>query len=375
MAAGDARGGWTALAEPPVEPRLGAALAADADRLLLAGGWRHESPDNLFPDDGALLNLETGEWQQISLPERRLSAVKAMAARGSFVVVAAVCVEGSDDPNCVPEADYFASFEPDSGAWRTLASAPVSAAGLEPLLWTGEEAIFVHEIPLQHRHTFWAYSLEANQWRELPASPLGHIDTVCATESAVVAFSHSFELRTGETLDVDPETPGGPAGEVVAVGEPRVAVFDSNEGSWSESSSPPEQMSARTDFDFACTSDAAVVLDDENAAVLEVTTREWRTAADAPGRLALYRSGSFYVDRRLFVWGADRQGLVLDTGSGQWGSFGAPPIDAAATRVPGGVVVYVHRSPEEWGRQPRSFRYVPSADPAADRFPADRTGA
>jgi hypothetical protein len=157
-----------------------------------------------------------GSWE--GLPEAPLSARHGAHAFSTGKVV--LVIGGIDTDPCPPAADCVpperpalrdgAAFDLASGTWRRIADAPVpldyltgALLGDTLLLWVSGNGFLPGEVP-----AFLAYHVAEDRWEELPPppSPQTELLQLIATESAIVAYLSTQELRVTPDLLYEPES-------------------------------------------------------------------------------------------------------------------------------------------------------------------------
>lgn len=156
--------GWRVLADPPIEPRGGAALAAGNGDAFLVGGYASDGDGVTFRDDAALFTGTAQQWRRVTLPLERVTSPRAIRAGEKWIVLGTVCSASStDDPNCVPDGALFTEYDPVGDAWRSFGTPPVPVAGLLPMAWTGKEVAYLWSQPDRQRLLL-AHDPVADRW-------------------------------------------------------------------------------------------------------------------------------------------------------------------------------------------------------------------
>lgn len=115
---GDQRPGWSALPEPPIEPRTNPAVSSlDDDSVAIVGGRSYLPDDNSYVvhADGALYDVGERRWTQLPPLPQPLEAPAAADADGRLVIIGVPCQQfDPEDGDCSPGG--YASYVYDSAA-------------------------------------------------------------------------------------------------------------------------------------------------------------------------------------------------------------------------------------------------------------------
>ncbi|MGY4859814.1 hypothetical protein [Cryobacterium sp. AP23] len=170
------------------------------------------------PEPVAPLDLPIDEsWGE--LPKSPLSARRSSV--GAWVEGRFLVVGGWSDPPCPPTADCAytepaqrdgASFNPYSGVWARIASAPVPVSEYSSAVLNGDLFLFAYDVANgglevdgdgQMLVSFLRYNSEADAWTALPSPPSG--GHLVAAGERVLSISGSDENIVGVDAVFDPE--------------------------------------------------------------------------------------------------------------------------------------------------------------------------
>jgi hypothetical protein len=184
-----AAGRWSALPRAPIVPRDGAAVVWTGTELLAWGGASGYGGEELRAD-GAAYDPATGRWRLLAsapLSGRQGQASvwtgRELIVWGGYDRIAARHLHVADDG---------AAYDPASDTWRRLPSAPLSARTNSLAVWTGREMLVlggqpaVTNGPRSYDRDGAAYDPALNRWRHIdpPVPPTGHgLDWVAAVQA------------------------------------------------------------------------------------------------------------------------------------------------------------------------------------------------
>lgn len=171
------------------------------------------------PESIATADLPTDEsWGE--LPTSPLSARRSSV--GAWVEDRFLVVGGWSDQPCPPTADCAysepaqrdgASFNPYSGVWARIASAPVPVSEYSSAVVNGDLFLFAYDVADgglqvdedgQMLVSFLHYNLKSDAWTTLPSPPSG--GRLVAAGDRVLSISGSDENIVGPDAVFDPET-------------------------------------------------------------------------------------------------------------------------------------------------------------------------
>jgi hypothetical protein len=163
--------GWTQLPAPP-EVRSGAATAWTGRELLVWGGFKGFD-ERAVSAEGLAFDATFRTWSAMPLGPLQARALAASAWTGTELLVWGGW-SGMSGPEFVDGFyDDGAAFDPASGTWRRLPSAPITARA--PLsVWTGREllvwgtALRMEDRPRDGA----AYDPANDTWRVIPEAPI-----------------------------------------------------------------------------------------------------------------------------------------------------------------------------------------------------------
>jgi hypothetical protein len=176
---------WQAMPEAPLAGRIHPAHAWTGTELLVWGGRSAGQPRTEWFADGAAYNPQTGVWRV--LPPAPISARAPMFAwTGRELVVWGTVERGLQTP---PDG---AAYDPATDAWRPIAAAPIELTDASPV-WTGREIIVLgaslapgDNAPATPTAIAAAYDPAANAWRTLPHPDLSPQASTAAWDGAEV---------------------------------------------------------------------------------------------------------------------------------------------------------------------------------------------
>ncbi|MFP3907907.1 MAG: kelch repeat-containing protein, partial [Acidimicrobiales bacterium] len=205
--------GWSTVPAAPIEPRWGHHAFWAGDRLLVWGGTA--GPDHLAEcfTDGALYDPASSTWEAIPPApgaDQRCGA-SAVWTDDELVVFGGYDDTGPPTPGSV--LGDGAAFDPDTGEWRSIPSAPVEPRYSADAVWTGREVIVVggtgdagpDEVgsPLGDGA---AYDPGSDQWRTIaswPLEPRTGAAAVWSGDEMVVVGGREVDVEDGGTQDFD----------------------------------------------------------------------------------------------------------------------------------------------------------------------------
>jgi len=205
--------GWSELPAPP-EVRSRAATAWTGSQLIVWGGYVFDGGGDKTPtDDGFIFDAASRTWSRV--PDGPLSprSNAAVAWTGEELLIWG----GFTGTDCCLPSEMFlddgAAFDPDTGRWRRLAEGPLEERA--PFsVWTGEELIVWgstgRELYLRDGA---AYDPSSDSWRAIAEAPLALTDaTTVWTGAEMIVFGSSLdgnnrsETKTAIGVAYDPET-------------------------------------------------------------------------------------------------------------------------------------------------------------------------
>lgn len=166
---------WEAIPAAPIEARWGHEAVWTGDELLVWGGTA--GPDHLAAcfTDGARYDPGARQWQPISAApgEERCGAAVAWSGE-ELLVFGGHAGQGPPAPG--DRHDDGVAFDPDTGQWRAIPAAPISARSGALGAWVGDELVVYGGHSSDDGFTYTndgaAYDPDDDAWRELPDSPL-----------------------------------------------------------------------------------------------------------------------------------------------------------------------------------------------------------
>lgn len=165
--------GWHEFTSPPLDPRTGAAVVGDDERLYIVGGWEFLCPpaaDCALPDtdafrDGAVLDVATGDWTM--LPDTPFPIVPASAA----VVDGALYLRCGTHSACA--GTPLLQLRPGADGWDELSDVPdVDSPSQHHLVSVGGMLYAFADSDERGETTDYRYEVEADQWLALADDPL-----------------------------------------------------------------------------------------------------------------------------------------------------------------------------------------------------------
>ena len=176
---------WQDMPSAPLAGRIHPAHAWTGTELLVWGGRSAGQPRTEWFADGAAYNPQTGVWRM--LPPAPISARAPMFAwTGRELVVWGTVERGLQTP---PDG---AAYDPAADSWRPIAAAPVELTDATAV-WTGREIIVVgaslspsDNAPATPTAIAAAYNPSTNAWRTLPHPDLSPQAATAAWNGAEV---------------------------------------------------------------------------------------------------------------------------------------------------------------------------------------------
>lgn len=306
-----------------------APLAAAGAVLLVAACGAADSRDSASGDGD-----RADSWQAVSAAP--LSPREG--ALGLWTGKEVLLIGGSDARPCPPSASCLppdvppladgAAFDPQTGAWRRIADAPVPFEWAQGVVTGTTAYLWIPGSPGRPNAAgaFLAYRIEEDRWQELPLPPgdLERLHGIVQAGDRIVAYTASDEQGEGPDL-----------------------VFDPGAGSWSEL--PPDPLSPSFDRSMAWSGSELVLFEHElvpnpgserpaltRAAALDLETGSWRRLPDseilgtgpwvlAEGRLINPMLGGT-DGGETGNWGRTYPyGGILDPEAGRWSALPDPP--------------------------------------------------
>ena len=301
------------LASAPLSGRSTMASVWTGEEMIIWGG---DSDDGQF-DDGAAYDPRRDAWSP--LPDGPLDARNAPAAVWTGTEVLLWGGHASSDDPASPNGiayDDGAAYDPATGAWRTIAPAPMRSAGRPIAVWTGSEMVVLAGFNSADAA---AYDPSTDRWRRLPGLP-GQLQAPTpvavwtGTEVVAVVADGTSTASGASIVALDPndggwtELPGQPPGMVALawtgdrlVGAAGSTAFELRSGAWVEVASAPAGSSV-TDGPTVWTGEALVQWNGDSAIAIDPEAGTWRAI---PSGLDTQRiqPAAVWADGVLLAWG------------------------------------------------------------------------
>ena len=164
---------WSALPTSPMTPRLDPSLLWTGTEMIVWGGHRivnAEQREGLV--DGAIYNPHNQEWRLIPSAPLSSRTSPTVVWTGEALIVWGGWVDSAPFRSFGNPTFDGAAFDPATGVWRAIATAPTSGRTLTSA-WTGDELIVVQG-PLDPRagtESALAYDPRADRWSEVAMPP------------------------------------------------------------------------------------------------------------------------------------------------------------------------------------------------------------
>lgn len=151
------------------------------DRIILWGGQTADVEESPTGEPGWSYELNNGQWSRLPASPKDPAIGAAGVWTGEDVIIC--CGEGD-------QFDDFAvtvAFDPETGAWRRLADAPISGTFTEAV-WTGTEMLVVASGGVA------AYDPGTDTWETLPSPPeSARLNEVAWTGDELIVWSREVE--------------------------------------------------------------------------------------------------------------------------------------------------------------------------------------
>lgn len=177
-----AAGTWTALDEPPVEPRSDAVSVWSGTEVLFWGGFADppNDVDNRM-HDGAALDPVTGAWRAIPGAPIDPSFQQTAVWTGTEMIVYGWQGSGGGGYSGTPSE--IAAYDPTADTWRVVPADPQGIITPALVTWTGAALLVLGVVSddLSGAFTGAAYDPVADTWTTIAPTPLeGHLGGVNA---------------------------------------------------------------------------------------------------------------------------------------------------------------------------------------------------
>lgn len=288
---------WEELPQPPVATRINHTATWAGDRLVVWGGQDQDSMR--ITADGAAYDPTTEDWAEIpAAPIEPRWGHEAVWTGEQLLVWG-----GSEGPDHLAEcfADG-ARYDPDAGEWTAVPAAPGGARCGSSVAWSGDELLIFGGYasnppqPGDRHDDGVAYDPEADEWRELPAAPIGPRASAAAawTGDHLVVYGGHSAAEDGDGFEY--HTDG--------------AVYDPASDEWSEidgSPLPPLNAIAGVAVDGELLvvggEDPDIGVEAHSTAVASYDPAEdrWTTRADMPGAHSVFETAA--ADGRVHLVG------------------------------------------------------------------------
>lgn len=267
------------LSSSPLAGRSTMASVWTGTEMLIWGG---DGPGGAR-SDGAAYNPRRDTWRM--LPDGPLTARNAPAA----VWTGKEMLLWGGHSKTVDHRDG-AAFDPVKGTWRSIAAAPMRSAGRPTAVWTGTEMLVLAGF---NGHNGAAYDPINDTWRSLPDLP----GQPQAPTPAVV--------WTGSRLIAALGYPDGKGSGVFS--------FDPTTEEWTEL-----PRFDKSEIQLAWTGDRLLAVSRRLAVVLDSTTGQWISVAQAPNDDNLGDPVSAWTGTESLLWGGGETAFIIDPARRTW---------------------------------------------------------
>lgn len=222
-----AEGSWRLIADPP-EGTASMPSVWTATQLVVVGG-----------DGAAAYDPSSDTWESLPAPPIEDRVAHSLVWTGEEVLV-----WGGQTYGPYPDVGFFddgAAYDPATGAWRRIATAPFRRGGHESV-WNGRELIVWGGLDsccpvdsIVHSTTAAAYDPVTDTWRELPAVPEpwsgddGQALTVARGEDVYVWRRGALGHLVGDGWQAMAAPPAAPAPTAFSTAGPSVTGFADGE--------------------------------------------------------------------------------------------------------------------------------------------------
>lgn len=315
--------GWSRLPAPPILRARAASVWTGREILVWGGdtdlGGTHHA-------EGAAYDPATGEWSE--LPQSPLSARSSPAAVWTGVEM--VIWGGWTGRGHGVALGDGAAYDPQTGSWRMLPSAPLGHRVPAAAVWTGREIVvwgdasrFAEDVDGA------AYDPEADRWRRLPPAPI-------ALNEASAVWTGTEMIVFGALLDGNNWSKTKHAQGI---------AYDAQEDAWRLIA--PYELSPQASWATRM-GDELLVWDYElKAGAYDSARDSWRDLPDLPLDFGECYPRSVSVGRAIFAWHCNGPAALFDVGSGTWTVVPPPGQEVWGRPVAAeDVVVFVEASHE-----------------------------
>jgi hypothetical protein len=366
---------WAGVSDVPLGGRGSPVIELVAGKLIVFGGVADHDGVRTPLNDGAMLDPETGKWDEIPSPTGEpLAAPAAAAVGGDLVLFGMPCsnraARGDSLLDCSPGGYRVDRFDAQTRQWShvSLPQELRGQVGDQPtpraVGATATTAVFTIDPRDQSPTQFYALQSADWTWRRLPRAPFP-VTASCETPTGRIAAVSYVDVARAHTADVGAAAPsqgrprqpsnaldgavsptassawGPPANRPVAApatllnafcaGEHIVAVpvrraeadgggsFNSTDGHWTPLAPPPADTSANpvsvwtgAELLLFSRSDLDPAASDVSVVGYKPATNGWQLHSSAAGKAV--QDAVWVGDRVVISRGIDERGrLALDT--------------------------------------------------------------
>ncbi len=380
-------GGWQAVGDPDLPPRVAAATAMDDDAFYVFGGHGALS-DEIPLSDGARFDRVTGKWA--ALPDLPAGSPRVLwpdsaTVGGDLFVTGTACRYSETPQECDRAGLAVYRYAPADEQWMLLPAPETATTVTGTVLGSVEEDVVIQLVEYSLESRFPAlrlvmFDLSDSTWHSIPSPPSRFPVPACVLDTGeIVTLRFQFEVG-GVISDEDPTHRDGarpPTDDVKHV-EIGVVKFNLATKRWSElpiqglpeaSLQSPEIRCGGPGFVLLLDSSFFVARDGVATDLATSTLFRWRDLIWSGERLVSWNTG---VGNLAYTPGASRAEQIADMG----------PVSVAYFASNEGVVaVYVGASPDWWGDRPRVFMIDATIEgtltkpfPVPDLEPSDSSG-
>ncbi|HMJ78129.1 MAG TPA: hypothetical protein VK507_19265 [Iamia sp.] len=261
-----------------------------------------------------------------------------------------VVIWGGEATEAGPEGDGGAAlddgaaFDPDAGAWRTMAPSPLPPAPTDPRPVAASTA---GRVVVARGPDVAVWDPATDTWEELTDAPVPVLDLTAVADGVVASVSANarLDLATGAWAPfaaapvtfTRPTTPAWTGTEIVVIGANLSAfVLDPATGAWAEPVPAPDDALNPAALASAWDGERVVVTDyDMGAAAFDPAARAWTVLPDVPARFYEHYPSSVAAGGLLVT--------VMALAVVVWNDDGWVPLPFDA--LPGGPPVVIDAAP------------------------------